>query len=1039
MSDRVFSIDAGLPFLPTLADALFDGTLTGMPIDPCDPLALPATTLFLPTRRAARSLRAHLLERAGGQPVMMPIIRTLGDPDEDAGLIVEGGAYSPDLRPPAETLHRTLTLAPLVQSWRRRIAAEAKARGGPDTPVPATLADAIHLASDLGRLIDEVETEGVGWESFQDIVPEELADWWQLTLQFLTIVTEAWPAYLDERGLSNPADHTNQLLDALARRLVASPPPGPVIAAGSTGTNPVTRRLLAAIASLPAGAVVLPGLDRHLDAETWSLLATAPITPSLHGHPQQALGTLVKALGVTADQVRPLGTADPARASRGRIVSLAMTPAPLTDRWKQEERRIEDWLNAGALDDVALIEAASEQDEAIAVAAALRAAIEKPERIAALITPDRGLARLVSSELLRFGLIANDSGGTPLETTPPATLLLLTAECAMRPGDVLPLLALLKHPLVHLGEHRAAMREMAEFFELLHLRGTTARPDIARLNELLDEIAERRQERPREKPDRRYEKRRASAGLPFDDDVLGFKLQEAFEPLTALRAENDVSLHALLVATIRVFEALGRQKDGALERLYEGENGALLAERLRRLIAEESDLPVAPGEWPDVLLALLAGETVKPAAGADQRVFIWGQLESRLQSVDTVILGGLNEKSWPSAARADRFLSRSMQSDLSLLPPERRIGLAAHDFQQALGHANVILSRAAKADGAPTVPSRWLQRLTVLAGQDATEAMRLRGKDYLHWGSMLDESPSVPLAGRPCPIPPLDARPTAFSVTQIERLRRDPYAIHAEQILGLAPLPELMRDHDARDRGTLFHAILEDFIRARIDPSSETAGAQFEAIGRKNFASEKLPADIHAVWWPRFLSMVPHVLTLEQERQARITASHVEAKAGETAIAETECTLRGMADRINRMADGGADIIDYKTGEPPSASDVRALTASQLPLEAALLKRGAFDEVGAQEPADLLYIKLGARGDVTTKSVLDQRRKQIVSASELADLAWERLIEQMIYYRDPANGYTARLLPFRADEALGDYDHLARTLEWSAGTDSEAG
>ncbi len=521
--------------------------------------------------------------------------------------------------------------------------------------------------------------------------------------------------------------------------------------------------------------------------------------------------------------------------------------------------------------------------------------------------------------------------------------------------------------------------------------------------------------------------------------MLGFQLQEAFEPLTALRSNDAVPLHKLLVATIRVFEAIGREKDGGLDRLYEGENGTMLAERLRRLVAEESDLAVAPDEWPDVLAALLAGQTVKPNAAADQRIFIWGQLESRLQNVDTVILGALNEKSWPPAARADRFLSRSMQADLSLLPPERRIGLAAHDFQQAMGQKRVILTRAAKADGAPTVPSRWLQRLMVLAGEEAATAMRERGHRCIRWGVALDETAPLPPAPRPCPTPPVEARPTAFTVTQIERLRRDPYAVYADTVLGLSPLPELMRDHDARDRGTLFHAILEGFVAAGIDPTSAEAAAQLKAIGRRLFEAEALPADIHAVWWPRFLAMVPHVLAFEEARAGRIVRSQVEAKASETAIGDTGCTLRGYADRIDQFAGGGADLIDYKTGAPPSSADVRALIASQLPLEAALLKRGAFGETGAAEPEDLLYVKLSTKGEVIPTSVLESRGKAVTTASDLADEAWQRLVEQMLYYRDPAKGYLARLLPFKPDETLGDFDHLARTLEWSAGNDGEAG
>ena len=57
-----------------------------------------------------------------------------------------------------------------------------------------------------------------------------------------------------------------------------------------------------------------------------------------------------------------------------------------------------------------------------------------------------------------------------------------------------------------------------------------------------------------------------------------------------------------------------------------------------------------------------------------------------------------------------------MRRDLGLDPPERRIGLSAHDFAQALGAPEVILARAAKLAGAPTVASRFVQRIAAVAG-----------------------------------------------------------------------------------------------------------------------------------------------------------------------------------------------------------------------------------------------------------------------------------------------------------------------------------
>ena len=271
-------------------------------------------------------------------------------------------------------------------------------------------------------------------------------------------------------------------------------------------------------------------------------------------------------------------------------------------------------------------------------------------------------------------------------------------------------------------------------------------------------------------------------------------------------------------------------------------------------------MPVATAEWPDVLAALMAPETVKPTGGGDGRIAIWGQLEARLQAVDTLVLGGLNEGSWPRRTEADRFMSRLMKSGLSLEPPERRIGLAAHDFWMAMGNREVVLTRAARAGDAPAVASRWLQRLTTFAGPEQVAAMRGRGDALTALARALDRSATVRSIKRPDPKPPLDARPRRFTVTEIETLRRDPYAVYARRILGLWPLDGLSRDPGAAERGTLFHEILHRFSSSGIDVEAETAERALTAIAHQCFAEAALPADVHAVWWPRFLAMAGEII-----------------------------------------------------------------------------------------------------------------------------------------------------------------------------------
>ncbi len=151
-------------------------------------------------------------------------------------------------------------------------------------------------------------------------------------------------------------------------------------------------------------------------------------------------------------------------------------------------------------------------------------------------------------------------------------------------------------------------------------------------------------------------------------------------------------------------------------------------------------LEIAPDEFPDIFDALIATETVRDVRAHHPRLAILGPLEARLQHFDRIILGGLNEGGWPGQARNDPFLNRPMKAEIGLSTPERRIGQAAHDFQQLSGLGEVIYTRSLRAEGAPTVASRWLQRLAVVAGEQGAKRMRAAGSRYLALAQAVDET-----------------------------------------------------------------------------------------------------------------------------------------------------------------------------------------------------------------------------------------------------------------------------------------------------------
>lgn len=1034
---RVFSIQPGAPFLPTLVEALLSGRLVpGFRFDG-DPLALADVTIFVPTRRAARALRAEFAASIGKGTAILPTIRPLGEFDEDEAAFdgeSAADAGTLDRAPPIGATDRLLLLAPLVRAWKRRLPAHVAALFEEEVVVPASTADAVWLARDLARLLDEIETEDSDWAKLAGLVEGNLAGWWQVTLDFLKIVTENWPAILAERGLSDPAAHRNAAIRLEAARLKRNPPAGPVIAAGSTGSIPATADLLAVVAGLPSGALVLPELDTAMDQPTFAALTAPVLRPAVLGHPQYGLVKLIRRLGLLPHDVEELGAPAPALALRGALLAEAMRPAETTELWTDTRQRFAGPAVESAFADVTLVEAANERDEATAIATALRLALEEPGRRAALVTGDRALARRVASELKRFGIVADDSGGTPLAEAPPATLLRLALETVFRPGDPVALLALLKHPLLTAGLDRALVRRAERTIELVALRGGTGRPDIAGLSDLFEQ---RFAKLSGEKRQPFWLARLSSARVDEARALLG-KLDAAFAPLAALRVEKEIEFSALVRASVVALEALGRGADGALAALYAGDAGEKLAGLLRELVAATVTFPLAPWEWPDVVQALLATTTVKPSHGADRTVAIWGALEARLQSVDTLVVGGLNEGVWPRKPEGDRFLSRLMRTGIDLEPPERRIGLAAHDFQMAAGAPNLILTRAARSGDAPASPSRWLQRLLTFLGRDQADAMRRRGVELLSWSRALDKSERLDFAPRPEPKPPLDLRPKHFSVTEIETLRRDPYAVYARRILGLMPVEPLLRDPGAAERGTLFHEILHRFSKTVDDPRDPAAFAALIEAGRACFAEAALPEDVEAVWWPRFEKLAAGILDWERRRAGSVRQRFAEERAEKTPVAGTGVTLSGYADRVDLLAGGMADILDYKTGSSPSKAQAYTLLAPQLALEGALLKRGAFEELGAREPADLAFVRLKANGEVEQESILDYNR-QPRSADDLAEEAWARLERLLDHYRNPEAGYLSRALPLREGEADGDYDHLARVAEWSAGGDGTDG
>jgi ATP-dependent helicase/nuclease subunit B len=1042
---RVFTVPPGEPFLTSVARAILKGDLPSAGARAPSPLDLPEFTLLLPTRRAARAMQEAFLTASGGRAMLLPRIRPISEDEEEltllSGLAGET-ALNPDeleLPPAVSEIERRITLTLLVSRWSQSTRAVEAHPAGEIAPFAGAAGDtpakAANLAADLCRLMDMVETEGVSFSGLADLVPEEFSEHWQQTIEFLKIITEAWPAHLKERGLLSPVDRRNRAILAEAARLTSAPPKTPVIVAGVTGSIPATVDLIRAIARLPAGAIVLPGLDHHLDADSWQT-----IVPGHPEHPQFGLKKLLDRLSIERSAVHALPgqPQDASSRARAELMAEAMRPSETTAKWYGYTKRAEQAQLRKALDDVSLIEAPSAQDEAEVVALILREVAETPGRTAALISPDRLLARRVAIRLEAWGIRVDDSAGRPFAKTVPGTFLDLTIAAISRgfaPADVM---ALLKHPLTRLALGPFEVRRAARALEIAVFRDVYLGHGIRGIKMALRRAEEDVTSGKRQKM---AIKRLRPEDWKAAQDLVA-RLEAAFAPLSAVfELGNAQPLNAIGQAHAKSAETLSRLPENEADEdgspLWREEAGTAAAAFFTGLADPELPvLAIPPADYADLYRSLIAKENVRPRVAVHPRLFIWGPFEARLQQTDVVVLGGLNDGTWPEAGEPGPWLNRPMREALGLPSPEEKIGYAAHDFTSFFGARRVYLTRAQKIDGVPTVPSRWLMRLqALLSGLGLAEQLTPK-VPWLGWARARDRIGERVRLSAPAPKPPIELRPRRLSVTRIEAWLSNPYAIFASSILRLEKLPLLGTDPDAALKGSIVHEIMSRFAQAHPGVLPADAAADLATIALEVLGHYGESPRVAAFWVPRFLRFTQWFAETEPDRRRGIKTVAAEV-SGNLVLAGPggPFTLTARADRID-VGEGGIVITDYKTGTPPTDNRIKQGLAPQLPLEAAIARgETGFTGIAEKHVAALRYIKTSGG-----EPAGEERTVEVGDIAGIADAALARLAALVAQFDDEATPYRAlRRADFAPLYKYDEYAHLARVAEWAVAEEEEVG
>ena len=672
------------------------------------------------------------------------------------------------------------------------------------------------------------------------------------------------------------------------------------------------------MAGLPNGALVLPGLDQTLDEESWNA-----IVPAHPEHPQFGLKKLLDALGVRREDVLAAARAraDGGRSARARrLVSEAMRPAGTTERWHRFTASADkrgDGAGAGGRRHPGGAERRGRGggDRAHPARGGRDAG---PDGGAGVARPPAGAARRGRGS--KPGACASTTRpASRSPRLPSARFLDLVVEAAAKRFEPVALSSLLKHPLCRLGMAAAELRRAARALELAAFRAPY-------FGQGLDGVAAALE---RAQADMRAGKRRHRAVRAPAGTTIGRRRASWRSALRPGLPRRWRQLFRVLgqggAAHARQGPCRGgrgachaRQRRAGRRRLWQGEAGEEAAKFFAGLLDGDT-AGAGHGARPTIPSSTAASSPTRAfarAGAAHPRISIWEPYESRLQQPDVVILGSLNEGTWPQAADPGPGSTGRCAQTLGLPAPEERIGDAAHIFTSLLGVDRVYLTRAAKIDGVPTVPSRWLLRLQALLGglgQTATP-----DRPWLAWAQARNA------LGRPG-----QARACA----------------RAAPAARAAAAPAQRHDHRELDRQPLRHlrrSASWAWSRCRCSARRPTRRCAARSCTRRSAASPRafptrLPddvcAELHrpsprpalaeltgsprvaAFWAPRFARFAAWFAETEPDRRAGMRADPGRGR-GRAWCSQGPAgpfTLTARADRID-VGDGGLVITDYKTG-----------------------------------------------------------------------------------------------------------------------------
>ena len=1030
---NVYSIEPNQKFLKELAIGIINEISAN---NSKSGFELSDAVILLPTKRAARELAHQFLIAREEEATILPRIRTLGDIDpDDINLQELDGINTPAISSTA----RQFLLSKFIAARNNALSENNQGSWGNDSVAVLGAADSLAdllESAELGASPDNP----VDWSKLDTLVEDsEFAKHWELSTKFLEIVTKAYPEYLKQSGLIDPALRRRLAIEKLTADWKVNPPDYPVIIAGSTGAVQSTRGLMHVVSRLEKGAVILPGLDKQMGS-AWLNIA------SDHGHPQRAMHDTISYIGIRREEVKTWSfTAAPSDylLARRTLLNTALIPREATADWRKIIDTIGKETIENGLNGLSLIEAETEDEEAGAIALEMRETLEHSGQTCVLVTPSADIARRVSAKMQKWGIKLDISSGVGINETKLGVFIKLVAEFTQDYGNPIIIASLLSHPHCHFGFGAWDKKLNATSLELELLRGPRRKEELSELLNLAQNMEDAQWKNPKVNKDRT---------IKLLENIL--EVSRKIEDLKQeLNPQNLSDVAKFLLGACELVAA-NNDTDGGF--IYKGEAGKAAAAFFSDLIENgegfiPKDLPRNLDDGIKVIISLLKNVVVRPR-GTNPNLSIIGPLEARLLSFDKTILAGLDEGVWPKPPDNDPFLSRPMREKLGLQSRDLRLGLSAHDFAQFATAPKVIITRAARRSGSPAVPSRWIWRLKTLIngalGVEIGEKILKDGSNALELFRALEPQKQAAINIEPRPTPPLDARPKRYSATQIETWIRDPYKLYIQQILKLRDLEPIGGEISAKERGSAIHAALEilplwsdDFPDDPFQALMDIMKQELIAVG---YYGDELSDE---------LASLEPTATLIADRAIEDNANNIKNYAEKWANYSLETDAGAVEvfakiDRIDIDKENNYEIWDYKTGKPPTDKQIASLISPQLPVTAFILQKShkfqddrenksaktikkikAFGHirVGNDDPKFMEYTGKLDRGKtlVTIPDLITNTEKTIRNLFE------KYMKEDMPYVSKPRPQFTPKV---NYEDMV---DRLARRAEWASADDNE--